>query len=148
MGLHNSAPRLTNSTAPGPYDGDLSAGSYSLTATDPTTSTASNPFDVTVISAPAISTGAGNSDKSVTLTGTAPAGATVTVYELTTSTGVTTALGTATATGTGAWSFTTAALAGGVYDFTATERLRRGPARRPTARCGSFCKSRHVLCEL
>ena len=105
---------------------DLSAGSYSFTATDPTTSTASNPFDVTVTTAPVITTGVENSSQSVTLTGVAPNGATVTIYELTPSNGATTALGTATATNTGAWSFTTAALSGGVYDFTATQTTSAG----------------------
>ena len=105
---------------------DVSAGSYAFTATDQTTSTASSPFDITVTAAPAISTGVENSNQSVTLTGTAPDGATVTVYELTTSTGATTALGTATATSTGAWSFTTSALSAGVYDFTTTQTTSAG----------------------
>ena len=105
---------------------DLSAGSYSFTATDQTTSTASSPFNITVTAAPVIGTGVENSNQSVTLTGTAPDGATVTVYELTTSNGATTALGTATATSTGAWSFTTAALSAGVYDFAASQTTSAG----------------------
>ena len=105
---------------------DVPAGSYSFTATDQTTSTASSPFNMTVTAAPVISTGVENSNQSVTLTGTAPNGATVTVYELTTSNGATTALGTATATSTGAWSFTTAALSAGVYDFAASQTTSAG----------------------
>ena len=67
---------------------DLSAGSYAFTATDTTsagTSAASSAFDVTVTppppAAPVISTGVANSNESVTLTGTAPDGSTVTVSD-------------------------------------------------------------------
>ena len=67
---------------------DLAAGSYAFTATDTTsagTSAASSAFDVTVTAplpaAPVISTGVANSNESVTLTGTAPDGATVTVSD-------------------------------------------------------------------
>jgi parallel beta-helix repeat protein len=111
---------------------DLSLGSYAFTATDATSagsSAASSPFDVTVTTlpaAPAIGTGAENSNQSVTMTGTAPDGATVTVSTLTTSDGVTTALGTTTASSTGAWSFTTTALSAGSYDFTATDTTSAG----------------------
>jgi parallel beta-helix repeat protein len=80
----------------------------------------------TLPAAPAIGTGAENSNQSVTLTGTAPDGATVTVSTLTTSDGVTTALGTTTASSTGAWSFTTTALSAGSYDFTATDTTSAG----------------------
>src|SRR5208282_171934 len=111
---------------------DLSLGSYAFTATDTTSagsSSASSPFDVTVTTLPAppaISTGVENSNQSVTMTGSAPGGATVTVSTLTTSDGVTTALGTTTASSTGAWSFTTAALSAGIYDFTATDTTSAG----------------------
>ena len=111
---------------------DLSLGSYAFTATDATsagTSAASGPFDVmvtTLPAPPAISTGVENSNQSVTMTGTAPDGATVTVSTLTTSDGVTTALGTTTASSTGAWSFTTTALSAGIYDFTATDTTSAG----------------------
>ena len=111
---------------------DLSLGSYAFSATDATSagsSAASSPFDVmvtTLPAPPAISTGVENSNQSVTMTGTAPGGATVTVSTLTTSDGVTTALGTTTASSTGAWSFTTAALSAGSYDFTATDTTSAG----------------------
>ena len=111
---------------------DLSLGSYAFTATDATSagsSAASGPFDVmvtTLPAPPAISTGVENSNQSVTMTGTAPDGATVTVSTLTTSDGVTTALGTTTASSTGAWSFTTTALSAGSYDFTATDTTSAG----------------------
>ena len=110
---------------------DLSAGSYAFTATDTTsagTSPASNAFDVTVEPpppdpppAPVISTGVENSNQSVTLTGTAPDGSTLTVSD-----GGATALGTATASSTGAWSFTTADLSAGSYAFTATDTTSAG----------------------
>ena len=70
------------------HHGGLAAGSYAFTATDTTsagTSAASSAFDVTVTApppaAPAISSGVVNSNDSVTLTGTAPDGATVTVSD-------------------------------------------------------------------
>ena len=72
--------------------------------------------------APVISTGLENSNASVTLTGTAPNGATVTVSD----NGGATTLGTATASSTGSWSFTTAALAAGSYAFTATDTTSAG----------------------
>ena len=111
---------------------DLSLGSYVFTATDATsagTSAASSSLNVTVTTLPgppAISTGVENSNQSVTLTGTAADGATVTVSTLTTSDGVTTALGTTTASSTGAWSFTTAALSAGSYEFAATDTTSAG----------------------
>ena len=111
---------------------DLSLGSYAFTATDATsagTSAASSPLDVTVTTLPAppsIGTGVENSNQSVTLTGTAPDGATVTVSTLTTLDGVTAALGTTTASSTGAWSFTTTALSSGIYDFTAADTTSAG----------------------
>jgi len=62
-----------------------------------------------------------NSNESVTLTGTAPDGSTVTVSD-----GGATALGTTTASSTGAWSFTTADLSAGSYAFTATDTTSAG----------------------
>src|SRR5207344_2421614 len=53
-------------------------------------------------------------DNTLTLTGTAEANATVKVYD------GTTLLGSATANGSGAWSYTTAALANGAHNLTAT----------------------------
>jgi hypothetical protein len=73
--------------------------------------------DVTPPAAPVISTGAENSNETVTLTGSAPAGSLVTLSD-----GGTAALGTATATA-GSWSFTTAALSAGSYAFTATDTI-------------------------
>ena len=64
----------------------------------------------------------------MTLTGTAPAGSTVTVSD-----GGTTALGTATASSTGAWSFTTADLAAGSYAFTATDTTSAGTSAASSA---------------
>ena len=78
--------------------------------------------------APVISTGVENSNESVTLTGTAPDGSTVTVSD-----GGTTALGTATASSTGAWSFTTADLAAGSYAFTATDTTSAGTSAASSA---------------
>ena len=78
--------------------------------------------------APVISTGAENSNESVTLTGTAPDGSTVTVSD-----GGATALGTATASSTGAWSFTTADLAAGSYAFTATDTTSAGTSAASSA---------------
>ena len=110
---------------------------YTVTATGSTTtlefSAANNPsqWDLDNISltanstpppaAPVISTAVENSNKSVTLTGTAPDGSTVTVSD-----GGAKALGTATASSTGAWSFTTADLAAGSYAFTATDTTSAG----------------------
>jgi hypothetical protein len=114
---------------------------YTVTATGSTTtlelSAANNPsqWDLDNISltangtssttpppaAPVISSGVANSNESVTLTGTAPDGSTVTVSD-----GGATALGTATASSTGAWSFTTADLSAGSYAFTATDTTSAG----------------------
>jgi hypothetical protein len=108
--------------------GDLAAGSYAFTATDTTsagTSAASKAFAVTVAAAPpaapVISTDSVNAAGAVTLTGTAPAGATVTASD-----GGATALGSATASSTGAWSYTTGDLAAGSYAFTATDTTSAG----------------------
>ena len=116
----------------------LAAGSYAFTATDTTsagTSAASSAFDVTVTSpppdppaAPVITTGVANSNESVTLTGTAPDGSTVTVSD-----GGATALGTTTASSTGAWSFTTADLSAGSYAFTATDTTSAGTSAASSA---------------
>ena len=84
-----SAPRPRSSTGAWSFTtADLAAGSYAFTATDTTsagTSAASSAFDVTVTApppaAPVISTGVANSNELVTLTGTAPDGATVTVSD-------------------------------------------------------------------
>ena len=78
--------------------------------------------------APVISTGVANSNESVTLTGTAPDGSTVTVSD-----GGATALGTATASSTGAWSFTTADLSSGFYAFTATDTTSAGTSAASSA---------------
>ena len=110
---------------------DLSAGAYAFTATDETaagTSAVSGTLGVTVSAAtvdppaaPVITKGAVNSNDSVTLTGTAPNGATVTVSD-----GGANPLGTTTASSTGAWSFTTADLSVGAYAFTATDKTAAG----------------------
>jgi parallel beta-helix repeat protein len=113
---------------------DLSAGGYAFTATDKTaagTSAVSSTLDVTVPavtaptaplpSAPVIPYGAVNSNDSVTLTGYAPPGATVTVSD-----GGANPLGTTTANSAFVWSFTTAALSAGVYAFTATDTTAAG----------------------
>jgi hypothetical protein len=106
-----STTTLEFSAANGPSQWDLD--NISLTANG--TSTPPPP------AAPVISTGVENSNESVTLTGTAPDGSTVTVSD-----GGTTALGTATASSTGAWSFTTADLSAGSYAFTATDTTSAG----------------------
>jgi parallel beta-helix repeat protein len=112
---------------------DMSAGAYAFTATDKTsagTSAVSTPLDVTVPAtaptgpvpaAPTIPYGVVNSNDSVTLTGTAPAGATVTVSD-----GGAKPLGTATANSSFVWRFTTADLSAGAYAFTATDTTSAG----------------------
>ena len=105
----------------------LNLGIYGYYATDTTpggTSAKSNALGTQVVSdpanttpaAPVISAGAVNSNDSVTLTGTAPNSATVTVSD-----GGANPLGTTTASSTGGWSFTTADLSAGAYAFTATD---------------------------
>ena len=111
----------------------LPARAYAFTATDTTTdgtSAASSPFNVTVPlpAAPSIAKGVVNSNDSVTLTGTAPSGATVTVSD-----GGASAVGTATAGSAGAWSFTTADLAAGPYAFTATDKTAAGTSAKSSA---------------
>ncbi len=71
-------------------------------------------IDTTAPAAPVIASDIINSNNSVTFSGTAEAGSTVTVYDGTTS------LGTTTANASGAWSFTTGTLASGTQTFSAT----------------------------
>ena len=106
-----STTTLEFSAANGPSQWDLDNISLTANGTPPADPPA----------APVISTGVENSNESVTLTGTAPDGSTVTVSD-----GGTTALGTATASSTGAWSFTTADLSAGSYAFTATDTTSAG----------------------
>jgi hypothetical protein len=119
---------------------DLLGGAYAFTATDTTaagTSAKSSALNVTVPSsstaaagtgsttsapaAPTIPYGVVNSNDSVTLTGTAPAGSTVTVWD-----GGANPLGTTTANSAFVWDFTTADLLGGAYAFTATDTTAAG----------------------
>ena len=71
--------------------------------------------------APAIPNGVVNSNDSVTLTGNAPRGCTVTVSD-----GGANPLGTTTANSAFVWSFTTADLSAGAYAFTATDTTSAG----------------------
>jgi Bacterial Ig domain len=71
--------------------------------------------------APTIPYGVVNSNDSVTLTGTAPAGSTVTVWD-----GGVNPLGTTTASSSFVWSFTTADLLADAYAFTATDTTAAG----------------------
>jgi hypothetical protein len=71
-------------------------------------------IDTTAPTSPVISSDSPASGTAITLTGTAEANSTVTVYL------GTSALGNVTTTGTGIWSFTTGQLAAGSYTFTAT----------------------------
>ena len=71
-------------------------------------------IDTTPPVAPAIANDAINGNKSVSLSGTAEANSTVTVYD------GSTALGTTTANASRAWSYTTDPLANGTQVFTAT----------------------------
>ena len=109
---------------------DLLPGAYGFTATDETaaggTSAPSSPVAATVsanpsVAAPVISKIAVNSDDSVTLTGTAAGGSTVTVWSTTGDND-----GTVTASGSGAWSFTTPDLLLGIYGYTATDTTAAG----------------------
>ena len=70
---------------------------------------------------PVISSGVANANDSVTLKGTAPDGATVTVSD-----GGSTALGTTTASSSGTWNFTTRRLSARSYAFTATDTTSAG----------------------
>jgi hypothetical protein len=128
---------------------DLSPGAYAFTATDTTsagTSAKSSALNVTVPTAaasttsssagsttslpaaPTIPYGVVNTNHSVTLTGTAPAGATVTVWD-----GGANPLGTATANSAFVWSFTTADLSAGSYAFTATDTTAAGTSVKSSA---------------
>ena len=71
-------------------------------------------IDTTAPGAPVITSDSVNGDNSVTLTGTAEANGTVTVYD------GQAALGTTTANASGVWSYTTTPLANGTQTFTAT----------------------------
>ena len=100
----------------------MANGTHSFTATDTvsgTTSAASSALSVTVDTvapaAPVISSNSVSSSNVVTLSGTAEANSTVTVFDGTTQ------LGTATANASGAWSYSTAALPSGSHSFTATD---------------------------
>ena len=109
---------------PGPYNGTvrLSGNIDMLTgASLDGSSSTPPPSSPPPPAAPVISTGVENSNQSVTLTGTAADGSTVTVSD-----GGSTPLGTATASSTGAWSFTTADLSAGSYAFTATDTTSAG----------------------
>ena len=86
--------------------------------------------------APTIITGVANSNGSVTLTGTAPDGSTISVSD-----GGATALGTTTASSTGAWTFTTADLAAGSYAFTATDTTSAGTSAASTPFDGTVTAS-------
>jgi len=100
----------------------LSNGAHNLTATDTDAalnpSAASSALSVTVDTnaptAPVIATDAVNTNNTVSLTGTAEANSTVTVFD------GTKVLGTTTANGGGAWSCATPALSNGAHDLTAT----------------------------
>jgi Right handed beta helix region len=120
---------------------DLLPGIYGYTATDTTaagTSLQSNALGVTVPAAgaqtapvpgaPVITKGTVNSNDSITLTGTAAGGSTVTVWS-----GTGTNDGTTTASSTGAWSFTTPDLLPGVYGYTATDTTSGGTSVKSNA---------------
>ena len=119
----------------------LPAGAYAFTATDTTsagTSAKSSALNVTVpttaastTSAPAAPTipyGVVNSNGSVTLTGNAPGGSTVTVSD-----GGANPLGTTTASSSFVWSYTTASLPAGAYAFTATDTTSAGTSAKSSA---------------
>ena len=78
--------------------------------------------------APTIPYGVVNSNHSVTLTGTAPAGSIVAVSD-----GGANSLGTATSSSSFVWSFTTAVLAAGPYAFTATDTTAAGTSVKSSA---------------
>ena len=111
-----------NSTGAWSYTtGTLSNGSHSFTATDTVsgvTSAASAALGVTVDTiapaAPVISSDVVVNTNEVALTGTAEANSTVKIYD------GATLLGSVVAASTGAWSYTTAALANGSHNLTAT----------------------------
>ena len=123
---------------------------YGYTATDTTsagTSAKSNALGVTVPAAtaptahvpaaPIIAKIAVNSNDSVTLTGTAVANATVTVWSTTGTND-----GTTTANSAGAWSFTTPVLLPSVYGYTATDTTSAGTsAKSNAARRDGACRN-------
>ena len=119
----------------------LPAGAYAFTATDTTsagTSAKSSALNVTVpttaasttsaLAAPTIPYGVVNSNGSVTLTGNAPGGSTVTVSD-----GGANPLGTTTASSSFVWSYTTASLPAGAYAFTATDTTSAGTSAKSSA---------------
>ena len=105
--------------------GLLNPAPYGFTATDTTsagTSAASAAVGLTVVvAAPVISGYTANANGSITLTGNAANGSTVTVSD-----GGSKPLGTATASSAGAWSFTTSGLPAATYKFTATDTISSG----------------------
>ena len=109
--LNNGAHNLTATATDAA--GNVSAASHALTVTIDTTAPAAP--SVTSFSPDSGVVGDGITNATVlTLTGTAEANSTVKVYD------GANLLGSATANGNGAWSLTTAALAGGVHNLTAT----------------------------
>jgi parallel beta-helix repeat protein len=118
----------------------LAAGNPSFTATDTIsigTSAASNTLSLTVPTnaantqtpaAPVINAIAENPNESITLTGTAVANSTVTVWSTTGNND-----GTATASSSGAWSFTTPVLNLGIYGYYATDTTPGGTSAESNA---------------
>src|ERR1700691_3821850 len=118
----------------------LAGGAHAFTATDTIsigTSAASNTLNLTVPTnaantqtpaAPVISGIAENPNESITVTGTAVANSTVTVWS-TTGTNV----GTATPSSSGAWSFTTPVLNSGIYGYNATDTTPGGTSAESNA---------------
>ena len=116
---------------------DLLPGAYGFTATDKTaaggTSAPSVSISATVsantgVAAPVISKIAVNSNDSITLTGTAAGGSTVTVWSMAGDND-----GSTTASSTGAWSFTTPDLLPGIYGYTATDTTAAGTSVKSNA---------------
>jgi hypothetical protein len=93
-------------------------GSPPTTTPPPTTGGSASPPTAPVISSGVVNP---NTDPTVALTGTAPAGSTVTVSD-----GGSTPLGTTTASSSGTWSYTTPDLPAGTYAFTATDTTSAG----------------------
>ena len=117
---------------------DLLPGAYGFTAIDKTaaggTSAPSGSVAATVstntgVAAPVISKIAVNSNDSITLTGTAVGGSTVTVWSMAgDNDGSTTA-----SSGSGAWRFTTPDLLPGTYGYTATDTTAAGTSLQSNA---------------
>ena len=118
LGAANYGYSATDTTSAG-----TSAHSAEMAVTVPTVTATSNPP-----AAPTIPYGVVNSNDSVTLTGTAPAGSIVTVSD-----GGANSLGTATSSSSFVWSFTTAVLAAGSYAFTATDTTAAGTSVKSSA---------------